>query len=97
MGARNPTLAEGIVARCKVGQSRQVIVPRSVFDRLGLEEGDLIELVARRRQIVMRAKRRVSPDDTLGASEARKVRHGLKQIRQGKTRPWRAIKDELGL
>ena len=29
--------------------------------------------------------------------EAKKVRHALKQVREGKTIPWSRVKDELGL
>jgi hypothetical protein len=36
-------------------------------------------------------------DDTLTPAEARKVRHALKQVRDGKTVPWSQVKHELGL
>jgi hypothetical protein len=36
-------------------------------------------------------------DDTLTPAEARKVRHALKQVREGKTVPWSQVKHELGL
>jgi hypothetical protein len=38
----------------------------------------------------------VDPDDSLTPAEAKKVRHAHKQIREGKTRPWSKIKQELG-
>ena len=36
------------------------------------------------------------PDDKLTPAEAKKVRHALKQVCEGKTRPWPEIKHELG-
>jgi alkylated DNA nucleotide flippase Atl1 len=33
----------------------------------------------------------------LTPSQARKVRHALKQASQGKTKPWSQVKHELGL
>lgn len=34
-------------------------------------------------------------DDVLTPSEAKKVRHGMKQIREGRFRLWRDVKQEL--
>jgi hypothetical protein len=45
----------------------------------------------------MKPKKLVDADDTLGASEAKKLRHGLKQVREGKTRPWSEVKHDLGV
>ncbi len=45
----------------------------------------------------MKPKKLVDADDTLTAAEAKKVRHGLKQAREGKTQPWAKVKHELGL
>jgi hypothetical protein len=41
--------------------------------------------------------RKVVDADALTLAEAKKVRHGLKQVREGKTRPWGQVKNELGL
>jgi hypothetical protein len=36
-------------------------------------------------------------EERLTPSEARQLRRGLQQMRQGKTTPWQEVKDELGL
>jgi hypothetical protein len=36
-------------------------------------------------------------DDTLTPAVAKRVRHALKQAREGKTVPWSQVKHELGL
>lgn len=47
--------------------------------------------------VVVKPKRVVDPDDVLTPSDAKKIRHALKQVRQGKTKPLAQIKHELGL
>jgi hypothetical protein len=38
----------------------------------------------------------IDPDDTLTPAEAKKVRLGMKQIREGKFKLWPDVKHELG-
>ncbi|MGC9973049.1 MAG: hypothetical protein ABSE56_20920 [Bryobacteraceae bacterium] len=45
----------------------------------------------------MKPKKPVRADDTLTPAEAKKVRHGLKQVKDGKTRPWSQVKRDLGV
>jgi hypothetical protein len=45
----------------------------------------------------MKPKRLVDRDDALSPAEAKMIRHGLKQAKDGKTRPWSRIKHELGV
>jgi hypothetical protein len=44
----------------------------------------------------MKPKKLVDADDRLSPAEAKKVRHGIKQLREGKTRPWSQVKNDLG-
>ncbi|MGB7762503.1 MAG: hypothetical protein WBL61_21895 [Bryobacteraceae bacterium] len=46
--------------------------------------------------VLLKPRRLVDPDDVLTPAEAKRLRQSLKQTRQGKTRPWSEIKDELG-
>lgn len=36
-------------------------------------------------------------DNALTITEAKKIRHALEQIREGRTKPWPQIKHDLGL
>jgi AbrB family looped-hinge helix DNA binding protein len=81
----------------RIGQRRQVVIPKSIFDALRLREGDFVEVTARGGLVSMKPKKLVDADDTLTAAEAKKVRRGLKQAREGKTQPWAKLKHELGL
>lgn len=81
----------------RIGQRRQIVIPKKVFDALNLAEGDFMEVTVEHGRVAMTRKRLVDADDTLTAAEARKVRHAENQIKAGKTKPWSQVKDELGL
>jgi AbrB family looped-hinge helix DNA binding protein len=81
----------------RVGQRRQVVIPREMLKTLKLREGDFVAFSKQDNGVLIKPKRVVDPDEVLTPAEAKKVRHALKQIREGKTRPWSQIKHELGL
>jgi AbrB family looped-hinge helix DNA binding protein len=81
----------------RIGQRRQIVIPKKVFDALNLAEGDFMEVTVEQGRVAMKRKRLIDADDTLTAAEARKVRHAEKQVKAGKTKPWSQVKDELGL
>jgi bifunctional DNA-binding transcriptional regulator/antitoxin component of YhaV-PrlF toxin-antitoxin module len=74
-------------------------VPDPVRRRAGFKPGDQVEFRVSRGVVTIRTKGLTSqaPDDTLTAREAKKVRHALKQVREGKKTPWSQVKHELGL
>jgi hypothetical protein len=47
--------------------------------------------------LLIKPKRVVDPDDVLTPTEAKKVRHALRQVRERRTKPLAKIKHELGL
>ena len=81
----------------RVGQRRQVVIPKEMLETLNIREGDFVAFAEQKNGVLIKPKRLVDPDDTLTPAEAVKVRHGEKQAKAGKTRPWAAIKHELGL
>ena len=74
-------------------------VPDQVRRRAGFKPGDHVEFKVSRGVVTILTKRFAAcpPDDTLTEEEAKKVRHALKQVREGKTTPWSRVKDELCL
>ena len=81
----------------RIGQRRQVVIPKRVFDALKLRAGDFVEVSAEGGHLRMRPKRLVDiGDDTLTASDAILVRRGEAEIKAGRSKPWRTVKDELG-
>lgn len=81
----------------RVGQRRQVVIPREIFEELHMREGDFVAFARKGNGVLVKPKRLVDPDDVLTPDEVKRLRRSLKQTRQGKTRPWAQIKHELGL
>lgn len=81
----------------RVGQRRQVVIPREILKTLKLREGDLVAFSKQADGVLIKPRRRVDPDDVLTPAEAKKARHAIKQVSEKKTKPWTQIKHELGL
>lgn len=97
MPNRDVSGSGALAALSRIGQRRQVVIPKKIFDAMRLRAGDFMEVTAESGRVSMKPKRLVDADDALTAAEAKKVRHGLKQVREGKTRPWSQVKHGLGL
>jgi bifunctional DNA-binding transcriptional regulator/antitoxin component of YhaV-PrlF toxin-antitoxin module len=74
-------------------------VPDAVRRRAGFKPGDQVEFKVSRGTVTILTRRLVAHDrdDTLTTEEAKKVRHALKQVREGKVARWPQVKYELGL
>jgi AbrB family looped-hinge helix DNA binding protein len=93
MAIRNSAPAAAV---SRIGQRRQVVIPKAVFDALQLQEGDFLEMSVERGRLAIQPKRLVDVNDVLTKSEAAKVRRGEAQIRAGRSKPWRTVKHDLG-
>ena len=58
----------------RIGQRRQVVIPKAVFEALQLQEGDFVEMTVESGRLAMRPKRLVDVRDVLTKSEVAKVR-----------------------
>jgi AbrB family looped-hinge helix DNA binding protein len=94
MAVRNSEQSPAAVSR--IGQRRQVVIPKAVFEALHLREGDFVEMTVESGRVAMRPKRLVDVDDVLTLREAAKVRRGEVQLKAGRSKSWRAVKRELG-
>ena len=79
----------------KIGQRRQVVIPKEIFEALGLQTGDFVEVTQVKRTVVIKPKKIVDADDALTPGEEVIVRKGERQLRQGKSKAWQQIKHEL--
>lgn len=79
----------------KIGQRRQVVIPKAIFDALGLQTGDFVEVTKVKRTVVIKPKKIIDAEDVLTPEEEIIVRRGERQLRQGKFRSWSAIKHDL--
>lgn len=79
----------------KIGQRRQVVIPKKIFEDLGLETGDFVEVTQVNRTVVIKPKKVVDADDVLTPEEEKIVRKGERQLREGKFVVWSDIKHGL--
>ncbi|MBI5220775.1 MAG: AbrB/MazE/SpoVT family DNA-binding domain-containing protein [Candidatus Liptonbacteria bacterium] len=80
----------------RVGQRRQVVIPREMLETLNIQEGDFVAFSEQVNGVLIKPKRVVDPDDVLTPEEAKAVRKGIKQIKEGRFKLWRDVKHELG-
>ncbi|MGO9257435.1 MAG: hypothetical protein ACLQU1_14160 [Bryobacteraceae bacterium] len=73
-----------------------VAVLDAALRRAGFKHGESIEFKVSRKKVTI-VPSADDDDTTLTPEEAKKVRHAMKQVRQGKTKPWSQVKHELGL
>ena len=90
MAAKRSTTTEERIGR--VGQRRQVVIPRQILETLKIREGDFVAFSKRANGVLMTAKRVADPDDVLTPTEAKKVRHGMKQIKEGRFKGTRFLR-----
>jgi AbrB family looped-hinge helix DNA binding protein len=79
----------------KIGQRRQVVIPKEIFEALGLQTGDFVEVTKVKNTVVIKPKKLVDAEDVLRREEEAVVRKGERQLRQGKSKPWSQIKHAL--
>ena len=80
----------------RLGQRRQVVIPREIVESLRMRTGDFLAITEKDNGVLIKPKRIVDRDDTLTPAEAKKVRRGMKQIKEGRFKLWSEIKNELG-
>ena len=71
------------MAVSRLGQRRQVVIPKEICEELGLAEGDFVEVSSNKGAAVVRPKKLVDADDILTTEEEKLVRKGEAQIRRG--------------
>ncbi len=81
----------------RLGQRRQVVIPKEVCEELGLHEGDFVEVTSTQGTVVIKPKRLVDPDDVLTPEEEALVRKGEAQLKRGRSVAWADVKKQLKL
>jgi AbrB family looped-hinge helix DNA binding protein len=67
----------------KLSQRRQVVIPQKIWDDLGLQVGDFVEVERVEGTVVIKPKKLVDPGYVLTPEEEEVVRRGEEQIRRG--------------
>ena len=78
----------------RVGQGRQIVIPREIFKRLNLHEGDVVAFAEEQGAVLVRP-RAVVVDTRLTVEEAKAVRRGEAQLKRGNSKAWREVKHAL--
>ena len=79
----------------RVGQRRQVVIPREMLETFNLQEGDFVAFKKQANGVLIKPKRVVDPDDVLTPAEAKLVRRGEAQLKKGQSKSWRDVKNAL--
>jgi AbrB family looped-hinge helix DNA binding protein len=84
------TQRNGVMPIGKIGQRRQVVIPKEIFDDLGLEVGDYVEVQQVKGTVVIKPKKLVDADDEVLTAEQKayidaRLAEGMEDIKQGRT------------
>jgi AbrB family looped-hinge helix DNA binding protein len=82
MASKTATTTREAIGR--IGQRRQVVIPRKIFDKLQMREGDFVAFAQKGNGVLVKPKRLVDPDDVLTTEESALVKKAEREIRQGK-------------
>jgi AbrB family looped-hinge helix DNA binding protein len=68
----------------RVGQRRQVVIPKDMLEKLRLHEGDFVALTQQPNGVLIKPKKLVDPDDVLTREESALVSKARREMREGK-------------
>jgi bifunctional DNA-binding transcriptional regulator/antitoxin component of YhaV-PrlF toxin-antitoxin module len=69
----------------RVGQRRQVVIPREIFENLRMQEGDFVAFTQQANGVLVKPKRMVDPDDVLTPKESALIAKARREMREGKS------------
>ena len=79
----------------KVGQRRQVVIPKNICQDLDLKEGDFVEVKKSEGSILIKPKKLVDSDDILTLKEEALIRKGEVQLKKGRYVLWNDINKKI--
>jgi AbrB family looped-hinge helix DNA binding protein len=68
----------------RVGQRRQIVIPKEILETLRLQEGDFVAFTHQPNGVLIKPKRLVDPDDVLTREESVLVSKARREMREGK-------------
>src|SRR5438876_5427001 len=81
MAGKTATIRERIG---RVGQRRQVVVPREMLEALNIQEGDFVAITKQANGVLIKPKRVVDPDDILSREESALIAKARREMGEGK-------------
>jgi AbrB family looped-hinge helix DNA binding protein len=80
----------------RIGQRRQVVIPREIFEKLHMREGDFVAFTRKDNGVLVKPKRLVDPDDVLSRAEGLLLKKAERKMRQGNYGPLAKLNHALG-
>jgi len=74
---------DGVTSISRLGQKRQLVIPKKVCDRLGIRVGDFVQVSVKDNAAIIKSGKEVDLDDTLTPKEGEMVHEGELQLRRG--------------
>jgi AbrB family looped-hinge helix DNA binding protein len=68
----------------RLGQRRQVVIPKSLCEEMGIREGDFLEVTSSKGAVIIKLKKLVDADDVLTPEEEAMVRKGMERAGSGR-------------
>ena len=68
----------------RVGQRRQVVIPREMLEMLHIREGDFVAFRKQANGVLIKPKRVVDPDDVLSPKESAQIAKARREMRAGR-------------
>jgi AbrB family looped-hinge helix DNA binding protein len=72
----------------KLGQRRQVVIPKEICDELGIQEGDYLEVTSANGKVLIKPKKLVDTDEVLTPAQRavidKRVAEGLEDVQAGR-------------
>jgi len=83
------------IAIGKVGQRRQVVIPKNICEGLDLKEGDFVEVKESGGFVLIKPKKLVDAKDLLMPKEESLIRKGEAQLKKGEYVLWDDLKNKI--
>jgi bifunctional DNA-binding transcriptional regulator/antitoxin component of YhaV-PrlF toxin-antitoxin module len=80
----------------RVGQRRQVVIPREMLETLNIREGDFVAFAQKQNGVLITPRRMVDPDDVLTPEQSALVKKAERQMREGKFVTLAQLRHDLG-
>jgi bifunctional DNA-binding transcriptional regulator/antitoxin component of YhaV-PrlF toxin-antitoxin module len=79
----------------RIGQRRQVVIPREMLETLNVREGDFVAFAQTQNGVLIKPRRVVDPDDVLTPEQSVLVKKAEREMRQGKFVSLAQLRHEL--
>jgi AbrB family looped-hinge helix DNA binding protein len=68
----------------RIGQRRQVVIPREMLETLNIREGDFVAFRKQADGVLIKPKRVVDPDDVLSPEESAQIAKARREMQAGR-------------